>query len=241
MQYTVWRLAYPSAAARLRLIALLDASQAVARRWLFVDLPSGLEVVVLRARVDLSAWLEGCQSAGMIAGAARAEAPQSLDPRLFFGQPAPAFYVRALAIGSARAARLLLGGYASDQVIGDEILTLYASLMPREAERRRALEHYALWLQAPDGGGEISPGQLAADAEYARLRSAMRTQVVQLAARLPLDSEHARAMVGDALLARLAHTHVVRLCSPQRAGDHAWEANLARGFKTMPTAPGCDR
>jgi hypothetical protein len=233
MECTVWRVTYPSAAARLEviaLLALLDASQAVPRRWLFVDVPSGLEVVLLRAgAVEVPAWLHACESAGLITGAAQTEAPLALDPRLFFGQPAPDFYVHALAIGSARAARLLGSGYASDQVIGEEIATLYASLLPKAAERRRALEHYALWLNAGTGGVEIDRQLPPADPEYTRLRRGMRAQVAQLASTLPLRSEHARAMVGDALLARLAHTHVVRLCSPERAGDRAWETNLARG------------
>jgi hypothetical protein len=238
---TVIHLSYPSHAARISLIA--KHLPRLRQRWYFVDVPPGLEVVLLQARRDSSAathvaaWVDSCRAAGIVDAARYAAAPLALEPRLFFGRRAPAFYVTALAIGSARAAQLLdaHAGCASDEVIGTEVATLYASLFPRLSERRRALQHYATWLEqvadSPGPATDCRPIGIL-DSEYVHLRRSMRTQTTRLAQRVAVDLapdfDDTRTLVVQALVARLAHTQVVRLSSPDRTGDLGWEAGLAR-------------
>jgi hypothetical protein len=236
-------LRYPSSAARQSLIA--THLPRLGQRWFFVDAPTGVEVVVLDARADLAAWLDACRAAGVIDAAAYVGAPLALEPRLFFGRPAPAFYVGALAIGSARAARVLGARAAcvADQAIVGEIGALYASLFPRVVERHHALEHYATWLEqlADTTGAAVDCRPVGVmDDEYAQLRASMRRQTARLARHasvsLGADFEHTRSVVRHALVARLAHTQVVRLRGPDRAADLRWEVDLARAVAGV--APG---
>jgi len=78
------------------------------------------------------------------------------------------------------------------------------------------------------------------DAAYARLKRPMRGQVHRLASRVAVrltsDFEHARTLVGGALLARLGHTQAVRVRGPGRSEDLGWEAGLAR--RLAQRAPG---
>src|SRR6185436_14063351 len=115
MRVRVVHLRYPSPAARLQLISSSLGRLAPAR-WLFVDIPDVLEVVLLQPRggVEVTDWLAACLADGLAREAREVPAAAALDARLFFGEPAPAFYVQALAIGSARAARLLEAGFVPD-------------------------------------------------------------------------------------------------------------------------------
>ncbi len=139
-------------------------------------------------------------------------------PRRFFfvdvplgatsGLRVPPFYLTAMADGSARVATLLaeLGGPASEQVVVDEIAALYASLVPRQAERRGALELYATWLERTAAGtvGDGSP------------HSSPTGPIGHIA----------RA----SLIARLAHTQAVRLRGPDYPGGLDREAALVRSL-----------
>jgi hypothetical protein len=254
-QCAVVHLRYLSSADRLRLIAtFFPRLMAGERRWFFVDVPPALEVGLVHqrtdtaARADLAVWLDSCQAAGVVCAANEVAAPVALDPRLFFGERAPAFYMTTLAIGSARATHVLRelldagASCAPDQVVMREVDALYASLLPRLTERRRALHHYVTWLDQlapPDAGSSHNPNDwieaaplCTVDDAYARLRRSMRAQTARLAARISVsaaaDVAHTRAMVTNALVARLAHIQVLRLRGPDHMPDLGWEASLAR-------------
>ncbi len=237
MRLRVMHLRYASPAARLRLVT--DWLPRLASAWwCFVDIPDALEVMLPAAgATDFAQWLGACRAAGALEDAQEAEKALALSAELFFGQAAPEFYVEAMVVGSARASRVLSGARTSDRVVAEEVATLYASLLARPSRRQRALEHYATWLESmlPAGSARLEAYPAVAsvnlDAEYARLLRPMRTQVNRLASRaaLPLtsDREHARTLVGDALLARLGHIQAVRTRGPDLI-DLGWEAGLAR-------------
>jgi hypothetical protein len=240
---TIIHLTCASRDARRRLIAeYLPKLSADQRRWFFVDLPPGLELCLLHARSDMSvrsdldAWVSSSRAAGLIDTDSFTDASRALDSRLFFDQAAPGFYVKALVMCSVRAADLLRAGFTSDDVVAREVATLYTSLVPRLQDRQRALEHYATWLEQLGGPGANFTGDARwsvhdDDPTLGRLRSAMRRQTARLArclsARLGADYQPARNMVADALVARLAHTQVVRLNPAERT---SWEVGLARSL-----------
>jgi len=218
---TVVHLVYAGLQARLELIARCLPrlqSESPPRRFFFVDVPlgatSGLEVVQLHprsdsaVRSDLSAWLDSCRAHNLITTASFGGAPMVLNPAFFPNGRVPPFYLTAMADGSARVATLLaeLGGPASEQVVVDEIAALYASLVPRQAERRGALELYATWLERTAAGtvGDGSP------------HSSPTGPIGHIA----------RA----SLIARLAHTQAVRLRGPDYPGGLDREAALVRSL-----------
>lgn len=212
---TVVHLVYADLQARFEVITrcLPRLESAAPRRaWFFVDVPvdtrAGLEVVQLHARTDRSvradfeAWLEDCRAAGLITTATFADAAMVLDPELFVDHRVPAFYPLAMADGSARATVVLerSGWPVSEQVVADEITTLYADLVPQRAARLRALTLYATWLEwaaAPTHGPTTPPDRMT-------LRAS--------------------------LVARLAHTQAVRLRGPDYPGGLMREAEMVRSL-----------
>jgi hypothetical protein len=214
---TVLHLAYADLQARFELITrCLPRLQSPSprRRWFFVDVPigatSGLEVVQLHTRTDrsikadLEGWLESCRTRGLVTVASFADEAMVLDPRFFLDGRIPAFYLTAMADGSARAAGLLdrLGRPASEQHVEDEIAALYAELVPPRAARLRALELYATWLERTADGTVHQATEPAARPDRNVLRAS--------------------------LIARLAHTQAVQLRGPDEVGGLYREARLVR-------------
>src|SRR5947208_1872449 len=117
MRLRVVHLRYPSPAARLLLITHW-LPRLAPTPWCFVDIPDALEVILpAPGRPEFDQWLAACSAAGAIDEAQDTQTAQALDPRLFFGEAAPSFYVQALIVGSARTAQALSGGRASDRVV----------------------------------------------------------------------------------------------------------------------------
>ena len=225
---TVAHVAYVDLQARLELITRYLPklqSESPRRRWFFVDVPvgttSGLEVVQLHqardasAQSDLVNWLESGRAANLITSATFADASLVLQPAFFPNGRIPPSYLTAMADGSARAAALLAGfrGPAPESTVSSEIGTLYATLFPRPADRRLALELYATWLE------RIASGTIGDASKSSPSGPAPRN-------------------IGCAgLVARLAHTQAVRLRGPDYPGGLNQEAALVRSLLRGETDP----
>ena len=111
--------------------------------------------------------------------------------------------------GSARAATLLaqFGGPAPEDTVASEIGALYAELVPRRADRRLALELYAIWLERT-AGGIVSDRSSHSSPKGCPLGNIGRASLV----------------------ARLAHTQAVRLRGPDYPGGLNQEAALVRSL-----------
>jgi hypothetical protein len=212
----VVHLTYPDLAARLELITRRLGRLARCeppRQLFFADVPvagaAGLEIVQLHQRqdssvwTDLAAWLASCHADGLIRTATQAEASLVLDPRLFLDGQVPTSHLVEMVGLSARAAEVLrrLQRPASEAEVRDELAALYTRLLPDERDRQHALELHARWLErAASGANQPRPPQAAPDP---------------------------RTIVASRI-ARLAHTHAVRLRGPGYDDWLTLEARLVR-------------
>jgi hypothetical protein len=202
-------------------------------------------------------WLELGQADGLIATASPAATPLVLQASLFPGGIVPPFYPVALAIGSLRAAASLRslvmhnGIYrAPDWLVREELAATYRALVPNRARRLMALEWHVAWVESiaaragcatpnsPSNAGCHEPSKSREPpCDYASLRRSMERQIARIAAgmgaagtyTLPTGVEP-RAAVRAALIARLAHTQVVRLLAPGDSASLRLEAALLRSI-----------
>lgn len=262
---------YPTAQARHRLItgepwASWDST--VPARWYFVDLPfehatgthAGLEIVAslpggVDARRSVEERLRDWMASGLVAQCREVTQPLVLQSALYPAGAVPACYADALAVGSARACRILagVGPTAATRLavalVETEFAAMYAAFFPAGRRRRAALLLHAAWLETialqggppTSGGGDAAPASLAvAPSAAARIYAPLRRRLLSHAARLvrrhgvdPRDAATARAGVYAALVARLAHIQALRLASVGWDDGLRREARLARSLASV--------
>ena len=210
-------------AARLSFLTTCLPTRSLGGRWYFADVPvafgagvsDGVEVGI-RVTEALDGTLRAVpavvrsllQRSGAVGGLIT-HAPRVLEPALFPRGRMPLWFPTALAAGSVRAVRALRrlppsspGGMTSSEV-GREVERLFRTLIPDPTWRCSALGWCAQWLESPAAGRAAThpePGNGAGAREW-----------------LPSRREYVAAVV-----ARLAHIHVVRLWGPsaaRRAGE----------------------
>jgi hypothetical protein len=175
--------------------------------------------------------------------------PLVLQRGLFPCGVVPSFYPEALAIGSARAADMLAqlrrasALRASVAMVRQELALTYEALIPRAEQRWTAMRWHADWLEWVDGernAVDDDPGStdefgneadlpVPATAAYVALRRRMGSQISRLQS-VEEDPPMDGAMMRAALLARLAHTQVVRLWGPRDPQNLRREAALLRSL-----------
>jgi hypothetical protein len=268
-------LRYNSRSARLELVTKhLSSLAAGSSLWFFADVPDVsavnprelLEVSLQPPRggraqgANLRGLLKSYQSQGLVETAWTVAEPMVLRSELFPVRAAPMFYLRALAIGSARAVALLRRTIAAgcpppgDKAISTETLQIYRSFVPDRLERAEALKEYADWLERTLR--RRKPNDLVAELDrapqfdlaiHSRERqwllhrsskysyepilgevAAELSATAALAAPQAINATRTALSIRDELLARLAHTHAVRLWGPFDPGALAREISIVR-------------
>lgn len=254
----VFHLEYASVVARRRIVVehlrrpllfFVDVpipSASGARQILEVGLGGGL-----RQSDSVISGIERMRSKGLVTEVYRRAEALVLHKSLFPLGVVPDFYVDALCVSSYRAAEIMAAiadsdCSVSDSTLTEELLTLYKNCMPDDESRRRSIAWHIDWLESV---GEATVGRQSiaermprdasvtfCDLEVASYQGcghALALYASKLGADLKMGRDalaNIRELAQAAIIARLAHTQVVRLLGPRGSVISREVALLKRCF-----------